>query len=650
MISDKWAGKIMIKKLISICIITILVCNIYGCAWTVGEMFAVPKVCIGKLGTSSTKSAEQEDQPANAPVLQEEPEPEKEIDFDGSDIHRSILTEYERAWKDETYTVEEWQYAAGVFMTLTDGLWTKTKDYTLYYSMSDLTGDETEELIIGVQDEDGIAPCFIYTGDGERIHMTDSRTGSDLIKIPTILYENGIIESAEHVKSEEIKYGMYRYNFYQLPKDLGKMKKIDQYFYIEGLGNGTRYYKNDMANTVTEEEFWDGIDCYESMPQIELNWHELIGFWGPDKDGAKTTENGEGYWQSGKAEGADDEVESSETEKTTSKEEKEKSKKDGPLTVMSKKTRFDIDGSVHMWEEYEYDGAGNMTRYTGYLGSDGSFWFGNVYEYDSKSKLIKDTYYGADGDLEYWNEYEYDHEGNQVKHIRYDSDGSIHTWEEFEYDSVGNQIKYTHHNADDSIDYWEEYKYDSAGNQVKRVQYSADDDISYWYEYEYDNMGNQTKTIEYNRFGDIDEWYEWEYDDVGNMTKKNNNFLFLYEYEYDDVGNQTKCSYYTYYSNGSIADWNEYEYDSAGNLTKNTTYNADGGIQSTQTYEYDNRGNKTKAMYDYVYGIPTGHESEHEWEYMWEYDSMGNLTKYMEYWWGGVFDWYEYEYITIIPQ
>lgn len=93
--------------------------------------------------------------------------------------------------------------------------------------------------------------------------------------------------------------------------------------------------------------------------------------------------------------------------------------------------------------------------------------------------------------------------------------------------------------------------------------------------------------------------------------------------------------------------WAVYEYDSAGNQTYGTTYNADGSIQSTQKYEYDIRGNKTIATYDYVYGIPTGHESEHEWEYQWEYDSMGNLTKYMEYWWGEVFDRYEYEYITI---
>ena len=128
-----------------------------------------------------------------APGSTPEHEPEEETDFDGLDAYLSILTEYERAWEDETYTVEEWQDAAGVFMTLTDAkfwLGTKAKDYTLYYNMSDLTGDGTEELIIGIQGEEGIAPCFLYTRDGERIHITDSHTGSDLVDIPTILYEN----------------------------------------------------------------------------------------------------------------------------------------------------------------------------------------------------------------------------------------------------------------------------------------------------------------------------------------------------------------------------------------------------------------------------------------------------------------------------
>lgn len=244
----------MRKRLKSVCIIFILVCSFCGCTQTDEDIPAAE--------TEHTLGVEaQGEQTADSSVLQEESEQE-----------------------DETYTVEEWQDIAGVFMTLTDAKWIgwSAKDYTLYYSMSDLTGDGTEELIIGIQNKDEIAPCFLYTGDGERIHMTESRTGSDLVNLPTILYENGIVESTEY-----IKYGMYRYNFYQLPKDKGEMALIDRYFYIEDLENDTQYYKGDMENTITKEEFWDGINDYESMPQIELNWDELDGFWEPDGGDAK---------------------------------------------------------------------------------------------------------------------------------------------------------------------------------------------------------------------------------------------------------------------------------------------------------------------------------------------------------------------------
>ena len=213
---------------IGLCIGIALILSLYGCAQTAEE------TPVAEMETTAD-AIEQEEQTTDGSVLQEEQEPEKEIDYDRLNVYIPILEEYERAWEDETYTIEDWQDVAGVFMTLTDAkfrLGTKEKDYVLYYSMSDLTGDGTEELIIGIRGEDEIAPCFLYTGGGERIHMTDSRTWSDLVEKPTILYENGIIESTEYVK-----YGMYRYNFYQLSslyalsEGIGTMDLIDRYFY-----------------------------------------------------------------------------------------------------------------------------------------------------------------------------------------------------------------------------------------------------------------------------------------------------------------------------------------------------------------------------------------------------------------------------------
>ena len=590
----------MRQKLISVCIVTIMVFSIYGCTQTEEDVLVVPKVCNGKLGTSSTKSAEQqEEQSADVPVTREEAEPEKEIDFDGSDIHLSILTEYERAWEDETYTVEQWQDVAGVFMTLTDAKWLgwSTGNYTLYYSISDLSGDGTEELIIGIRGGDGIAPCFLYTGDGERIHMTDSRTGSDLVGQPTILYEKGIVESREY-----IKYGMYRYNFYQLPKDAGEMKLIDCYFYfyIEDLENGTQYYRGDMDNTIAEEEFWNGIKDYESMPQIELDWHELDGFWEPDEDGAKTTVIGEEYRQSGIVAESEGKAESKEDESVTVIPKVTQYYPDGSILCWEeceydsianriKMTMYWPDGSVRSWYESEYDSAGNLIRKTGY--NDNGTDYRVECKYDHAGNLVEHISYDSDDSIKYWSKHEYDDAGNQTKCTSYNSDGSIYCSWENEYDSVGNQTRRVDYDCDGRLYSWEQYQYDDLGNQIKQVGYDADVSLDWWHEYEYDNVGNQTKDIAYDNNGDILRWYEWEYDSMGNLMRERKYYTGVdkslssenvYEYEYDDDGNRIKELMYR--SDGGIEHY--YEYDSAGNRTKLVLYRNDGSIFEWDEYEY----------------------------------------------------------------
>ena len=301
------------------------------------------------------------------------------------EVYLPILEEYERAWEDETHTIEELQNVAGVFITLADAkfrLGTKEKDYTLYYSMSDLKGDGRKELIIGIRGEDGIAPCFLYTGEGERIHITNSRTRADLVEKPTILYENGIIESTECVKN-----GMYRYNFYQLNnlytllREIGRKELIDCYFYIED----SEYYKGDTLNPVTEEEFWNEINDYKSMPQLKLDWHELEGFWEPDEDNPETTT-----------------TIIEEEHKQSEKVEDSESKKDEPVTVVVKETSYFSDGSIYDWKEYEYDSAGNKVKCTPCY-PDGSvdYWRESEYEYDSVGNLTKKIEYEPDGRYEY---------------------------------------------------------------------------------------------------------------------------------------------------------------------------------------------------------------------------------------------------------
>ena len=599
----------MRKRLISVCIVATLTFSIYNCA---GAAKDVPVDETKNIEAENTESGseegtdeaetkliesilEQEEQPADILVWQEESEQEQELDFDGSNTYLSILKEYERAWEDETYTVGEWQDAAGVFMTLTDAKWLglSTDNYTLYYSMADLTGDGAKELIIGIQDEDGIAPCFLYTDDGERIHMTDSRTGSDLVNIPTILYENGIVESTEY-----IKYGMYRYNFYQLPNEGGEMELIDRYFYIEDLENGTQYYNGDMENTIAEEEFCNGINIYESMPQIELDWNELSGFWEPDEDDAKTIVTGEENRRSEKEGAPEAEAESTKIGMTASKEEKEELKEDESVTVIAKEIHYDADGGLDYWYGYEYDSAGNLMRRTRYE-SDDSVGGWCEWKYDSAGNQMKCIFYTANGSINGWWEYGYDSVGNQVKEISYESDGSVVSWYEYGYDSAGNQGREISYDTVGGINFWYGYGYDSAGNQTKQISYDAVGNMNGWNEYEYDSTGNQTKIVRYNSDGDIGRWYEWQYDSAANLIRQaqynaDGSVYKWEEWEYDSAGNQVK--WIIYYSDGSVGHCYEYEYDSEGNLTQMIDKGNNGRINTGTEYEYDLEGNMTKKI------------------------------------------------------
>ena len=595
----------MTKRIVSVCIVLTLIFSIFGCANTAEDISVAKKACTGMHNTSHMQSDEQA---ADSSMTQEEPESEEEMEYDYFNTYLPILAEYERAWEDETYTIVDLQNVAGVFIPLTDAkfrLGSKEKDYTLYYSMSDLNGDGTEELIIGIQGGDEIAPCFLYNGDGERIHMTDSRTWSDLVEKPTILYESGIVESTEYVK-----YGMYRYNYYQLaslnsPSDgIRTMDLIDCYFYIEDSENGTQYYQGDMENTVTEEEFWNGINDYESMPQIKLDWHELEGLWEPDEEVAGTTVIGEEHWQS--------EKEESEDEAAALKEEEPEAKKEESVTIVAKEISYNSDGNIWEKSEYEYDSAGNQ---------------------------VKRTIYYGDGSIAYWDEYEYDSAGNEVKSIRYLADGSVAHLSESRYDSTGSKVMRIKYKADGSIDDWYGWERDSTGKMVKDIWFRPNGRVDKWSEWEYDSAGNQVKYIWYEADGSVHRWSESEYDSEGKLVREiyDSN---SHEYEYDGAGNQTKIVYKK--SNGDISTWLEHEYDSTGKLMKETSYNADGSIMHISEYEYDSAGNETKRIGYYGNGSV---EWWHEYEY--EYDNTGNLTRKNDYEPDGRT---EYEYITITPQ
>lgn len=314
----------MIKRHISIYIVVILIGGIYGCAQTneytraaeteimeiehtevdgeeVTDAEEVNKAMVEESHVQGKKETEpmtdvkdQKEQITDRSMLKEESEPEEEIEYDGLNTYLPILAEYERAWEDESYTVREWDKVSSTFSPV-NGLGSRNSGYELYYSLADLTGDGTEELIIGLLWKDYdlfeyYLPYLIYAYNTEEKVVVEAEEVSFLnnVQIPRPIYENGIIE---------IYYSTVRsrnYRFYQLQKNSGASELIGEYteiYYNESIDNDDEpaFYKGSeySGKKITEEEYQDAINYYKSMPQIELSWHELDGFWEPEEEYSK---------------------------------------------------------------------------------------------------------------------------------------------------------------------------------------------------------------------------------------------------------------------------------------------------------------------------------------------------------------------------
>ena len=182
------------------------------------------------------------------------------------DTYRHILDKYELAWNGDPDTVNGWK--------ITDGtLFQKSVYSDLSYSLKDLTGDGTEELIIGLLDveKQRYSPRVIYSYATEESRIVQS--WDDQGREITI-YEEGCFELVWG------SAGVAYYVFYQLEPNSGVVKEkimlsLDQY--EEG---GTGYYignadSGDIERKLTEEEFNRIRERYEAMPLAELEWKPL---------------------------------------------------------------------------------------------------------------------------------------------------------------------------------------------------------------------------------------------------------------------------------------------------------------------------------------------------------------------------------------
>lgn len=199
-----------------------------------------------------------------------------ESDFDALNVYQSALRDNERAWEDPFYPMEDNRISGAL------GVLKGNPEYTLCYSFADIAGDGTEDLVIGVRIENRYILCGVYAYDRyeDAVHGCYFNYEVD----PIMLCENGIIE---HVHQMD---GKTYYYYDKLIKNTSNRVGIDKYKYVFDIGPDEEkdeigYFKKILSQweEITEEEFWSAINKYESMP-MELNWHELDGFWEPEEE------------------------------------------------------------------------------------------------------------------------------------------------------------------------------------------------------------------------------------------------------------------------------------------------------------------------------------------------------------------------------
>lgn len=208
--------------------------------------------------------------------IEEMPAANVEPDFDALNVYQSALRDNERAWEDPSYPMED-NRISGALGVLKDN-----PEYTLCYSFADIAGDGTEDLVIGARIENEYILCGVYAYD----RYEDAVRGCyfNYEADPITLYENGIIE---HVHQMD---GKTYYYYDKLIKNTSNRVGMDKYKYVFDIGPDEEkdeigYFKKIFSHweKITEEEFWSAINKYETMP-IELNWHELDGFWEPEEE------------------------------------------------------------------------------------------------------------------------------------------------------------------------------------------------------------------------------------------------------------------------------------------------------------------------------------------------------------------------------
>ena len=298
-------GKIMRKRLISVCIIGILVCGIYGYGQSEEEVSPIsePIVDIESIDEEILTSppVETEDEISSfresvQPEVEKRqwhvyiqpdmPEPFIEVlnlyeEFINSDIPE---TNNDDAWNelwDEFHTGGgKWWYLSdefcGTLMSLLKDPVKEGEEEAFRYSLTDLTGDGFPELIMGYYsdlfDEDYLYAVYYYS-ETEGIKMEWHTSYFSMS-----LYEGGIIEYISGGMDYTITYLRFQEETesWELADciivDWNSQDDSESYY----RGVNTAHFADPANEPMSEEEYREIVERYTAEP-VELEWIPLFG-------------------------------------------------------------------------------------------------------------------------------------------------------------------------------------------------------------------------------------------------------------------------------------------------------------------------------------------------------------------------------------
>ena len=230
-----------------------------------------------------------------------------------------------------------------------------------------------------------------------------------------------------------------------------------------------------------------------------------------------------------------------------------------------KGTFYDKDGKKTGSMSFEYDSYGRTISQKQYINTwiyseEKNEYFDKGPNDDSEHlKKKENTFYNYDGSMSSKDIYEYNEKEQLIKQTKY-SDGKLESYSIEEYDSNGNQTKTAYYDASSKLDYYFVYVNDSNGNRLKQTEYDSKNVALEYIDYKYD-ANNKCISAIYKKINGEIIWEE--------KSKYNANGQKTYYciddgtekieelFEYDNKNNEIK---YTKKKNGTVIYWEKNTY------------------------------------------------------------------------------------------